>query len=673
MKRPVFTLALLVLGCTAGGPPPAGVVPAAGPGSAPLPPPSSASHLSPVPPVRGPLAIRVIYPAATDVVDARDSSFLFGSLGTGDARLTVNGTPVPVWPNGAWLAWVALPPDSVMNFALEARTPTDSASLTWPVRRARRFVPPDSGVWLDSLSIRPRGRVWWPRAEWLPVSVRAVPGATVGIRWPDGRLTPLAPDLAPEELPAAIRAFDRDSTHLRPVISHQRYVGAVRGLAVGADPGPIVGGPQPSTSCPMMASGGASCPMSGRASPQPMAIAPPPPVIEAIVGTDTARASWNIQLGLTDSLPVEVVLDDDTAGTGTTDQLTVGRALPGGTYQWFFPTGTHAAATARLGDDLRLALSRGSVAWINVADAQPLPAGLPQPRAVIESVTLTPGRGSLLLRIPASVAVPYLVTEGDRSLTVRLYGAVGDVNWMRYGGTDPYVTAMAWDQPASDEVTITLSLASPLWGYRAHWAGNDLLLEIRRPPEIDASHPLAGRRIVVDPGHPPVGATGPTGLREADANLAVALRLRDLLAEAGARVLMTRTSDTAVDLWPRVHFADSVDAELLISIHNNALPDGVEPFRNNGSSVFYNQPQSVALAMDIQQALVRLLGLRDLGVGRGDLALVRPTWMPAVLCEGLFMMIPDQEAALRSPQGQSLYARAVYDGVVRFLEQRAGM
>jgi N-acetylmuramoyl-L-alanine amidase len=153
----------------------------------------------------------------------------------------------------------------------------------------------------------------------------------------------------------------------------------------------------------------------------------------------------------------------------------------------------------------------------------------------------------------------------------------------------------------------------------------------------------------------------------------VALRLRDLLAEAGARVLMTRTSDTAVDLWPRVHFADSVDAELLISIHNNALPDGVEPFRNNGSSVFYNQPQSVALAMDIQQALERLLGLRDLGVGRGDLALVRPTWMPAVLCEGLFMMIPDQEAALRSPQGQSLYARAVYDGVVRFLEQRAGM
>jgi len=643
-------------------------------GTPPPPPPSStSSHLPPVPRVQGPLAISVVYPAATDIVDAADSSFLFGSLGTGNATLTVNGAEVPVWPNGAWLAWVALPSDSVMHFDLVARTPTDSAALTWPVRRARRFVAPDSGAWIDTLSIRPRGRVWWPAGEWLRVSVRATPGAAVQIRWPDGSTTPLVPDLGPEQLPAAIRAFDRDSARLRPVITRQRYAGAVRGVAIGADPGPIVGPPAPPNGCPMMAAAGGPCPMHGRASPLPSPISPPLPVIEAIVGTDTARSPWDIQLALTDSMAAEIVLDDDTAGTGTTDGLTVGRALPGGTYQWFFPTGTHAAATARLGDDLRLTLSRGSIAWINVADAQPLPPGLPQPRAVIESVTLTPGAGSLVLRVPSSTQVPYQVTEGQRSVTLRLYGAVGDVNWMRYGGTDPYVTAMAWDQPAADEVTITLALAAPLWGYRVHWEGNDLLLEIRRPPAIDVAHPLAGRRIVVDPGHPPVGATGPTGFREADANLAVALKLRDLLAAAGAQVLMTRTTDTPVDLWPRVHFADSVNAELLISIHNNALPDGVEPYRNNGSSVFYNQPQSVGLAMDIERALVRLLGLRDLGVGRGDLALVRPTWMPAVLCEGMFMMLPDQEAALRSPQGQALYARAVFDGIERFLEERAGM
>ena len=101
------------------------------PGTTPAPTPATAaSHLPPVPVASGPLALTVIYPGPDAVVDARDSSFLFGSTGTGQAQLTINGQPVRVWPNGAWLAWVALPPDSVMNFDLVARTATDSATLT---------------------------------------------------------------------------------------------------------------------------------------------------------------------------------------------------------------------------------------------------------------------------------------------------------------------------------------------------------------------------------------------------------------------------------------------------------------------------------------------------------------------------------------------------------------
>src|SRR4051812_30836741 len=72
--------------------------------------------LPPVPRVEGPLHINVVYPAPNDVVEARDSSFLFGSVGNGGATLTINGQPVRVWPNGAWLAWIAFPPDSQMNF-----------------------------------------------------------------------------------------------------------------------------------------------------------------------------------------------------------------------------------------------------------------------------------------------------------------------------------------------------------------------------------------------------------------------------------------------------------------------------------------------------------------------------------------------------------------------------
>jgi N-acetylmuramoyl-L-alanine amidase len=144
-----------------------------------------------------------------------------------------------------------------------------------------------------------------------------------------------------------------------------------------------------------------------------------------------------------------------------------------------------------------------------------------------------------------------------------------------------------------------------------------------------------------------------------------------MLQADGAKVLMTRTSDSAVDLWPRVAIAESSGADLFVSIHNNALPDGINPFTNNGTSVFYNHPRSVPLASAIQRSLVKRLSLPDLGISRADLAVVRATWLPSVLVEGMFMILPEQEAALRSSPGRQRYARGVYDGIRAFLHDRA--
>ena len=395
-------------------------------------------------------------------------------------------------------------------------------------------------------------------------------------------------------------------------------------------------------------------------------------VVEAILGADTARARWPLQVAVLDTLPLVAELRRRlrrTSAPATASRS--GRALPGGTYAWFFPSGTRAAVTGRRNGDLRLRLSQGAEAWVPAADARPLAPGGPVPQAVVGSVQLTRGPEHATVRIPVSQRVPFRIEEHERSLALTLYGAAGDVNWMRYGPVDSVVSRMSWRQAASDEVALTFDLARPVWGYRARWDRLDLLLDIRRPPAIDPSAPLHGRLIAVDPGHPPGGAVGPTGLREAEANLAVALELRKLLQSAGARVLMTRTTDSVVDLWPRVQLAERAGADVLVSIHNNALPDGLNPFVNNGTSVYYNQPRSIPLARAVQAALLRRLGLRDLGVGRGDLALVRGTWMPSVLTEGLFMMLPDQEAALRSAAGQRRYAQAVFEGLRGYLEERA--
>jgi N-acetylmuramoyl-L-alanine amidase len=197
------------------------------------------------------------------------------------------------------------------------------------------------------------------------------------------------------------------------------------------------------------------------------------------------------------------------------------------------------------------------------------------------------------------------------------------------------------------------------------------MLEVRRPPAVRAGRPLHGIRVALDPGHPPAGATGPTGAYEGDAVLAVARQAAALFERAGAQVVLLRNDTLPLELVERTRAAEAANADLLISVHANALPDGVNPWVNSGTSVYYFHLRAVPLARHVNRALVRRFGVRDLGIGRGDLALARPTWMPAILTEGLFMMVPEQEAVLISPEGQHRYAQALVEGTRAFLEEWA--
>ena len=579
----------------------------------------------------GPPRIDLVYPAPTDVVQASDSTFLFGNVGRGDATLTVNGAGVTVQNDGAWIAWVPLPDDTVADVPIVVVATGDTQQLVAHLRLAPRFHPPEGAVWVDTASFEPAGTMRWPAGAGIRLRVRATAGASVRLTTLSGTVIPFVPDSLPDEPAWGIRAFGVDSAAYHRPARADRYLGWLPAEALDRSA-----------------------------------------VLEVALGADTVRAAWPLQLAVLDPRrPPVVVLDDDTARTGTTDSLTVGKAVPGGTYQWFFPTGTTAAVSGSLNGEVRLALSSSATAWVNAADVHSLPAGTPPPGGVVGSVRLAAESGWVTLRVPLPARLPYRVEEGDRSLTLRIYGGASDVNWMQYGGTDSLVTGMSYRQESADELTITLELSRRVWGYRSRFDGRDLLLDVRRPPSIDPLHPLRGRTIILDPGHPPLGATGPTRLAEPVVVLAVALKTRQLLERAGATVLLTRSDATPVDLYPRTQFAERHGADVLVSIHANALPDGVNPFVNNGTSVYYFQPRSADLARALDRALVRRLDVRDLGMGRGDYALVRPTWLPAALTEGLFIMLPEQERLLRSESGQWAYARGVAEGIETFLRERA--
>jgi N-acetylmuramoyl-L-alanine amidase len=180
---------------------------------------------------------------------------------------------------------------------------------------------------------------------------------------------------------------------------------------------------------------------------------------------------------------------------------------------------------------------------------------------------------------------------------------------------------------------------------------------------------LAGLKIMLDPGHSKdSGAVGPTGLAEKDANLWIAKELRAILAGKGATVLMTRTGNEDVPLYNRPDTAIKENVDILISIHNNALPDGVNPFTNNGTSAYYYFPQSRPLAEAIHKHLLAQTKLPDNGLYYGNLALTRVSNFPAVLVECAFMMIPEQESLLKKAPFRHKIAQGICDGITEFLK-----
>src|SRR3954453_1750418 len=457
---------------------------------------------------REPIALRVVYPAPADRVRAPASSFLLGSVSSRDVQLTINGSKVRVWADGAWLAWLPFPPDSVMQFRIAATRAGDTTQMLYLVRRDQRFLPGEvhsGAVWLESMSLTPRGQAWVPGNEYMTLSVRAAEATNVRIQLPDGSTLPHLPQRQPEEVLPAIRAFEHDTTKLLTP-DEVRFVGVVRGKALGPDPGPVLRGPSPAL-IQVLGRAVWRC-VTGAACPTPYADLLSPDsgwaTLEAAVDRDTVRVRWPLQIALLDTLPLVTEFDDDTMGTGKTDSLTPGRATPGGPYQWFLPTGTRSQVTARLNEDLRIRLSPGAVAWVPASDARPLPRGIPAPSAVVGSVTLSSLPDRVALRIPLTQRVPFQVLESEQTLSLRFYSSVADVDWIRYGG-DTLIQRLRWSQSSNDELSFTAELTQPVSGYRPRWDRNDLLFEIRRPPVVSSSHPLRGRRIAIDPGPPPLG------------------------------------------------------------------------------------------------------------------------------------------------------------------------
>jgi N-acetylmuramoyl-L-alanine amidase len=130
---------------------------------------------------------------------------------------------------------------------------------------------------------------------------------------------------------------------------------------------------------------------------------------------------------------------------------------------------------------------------------------------------------------------------------------------------------------------------------------------------------------------------------------------------------MTREGDQEVSLGDRVALANDRKVDLLISIHNNALPDGRDPVKEHGTSSYWYHKQSKELARALKNGLVKEVGLPDTGDRFQNLALCRPSAMQAVLMEVGYVVNPDEYAKLIDPAFQEKAARGLLSGLYNYL------
>ena len=164
------------------------------------------------------------------------------------------------------------------------------------------------------------------------------------------------------------------------------------------------------------------------------------------------------------------------------------------------------------------------------------------------------------------------------------------------------------------------------------------------------------------------GAIGPTEVPEKNINIAIANYLKEILEKKGAIVVMTRNNDEYVDLYERVRIANKKEAEILISIHNNSLPDGKNPYLIHGTSSYYYHDFSKPLAQCIQNSLLLTTGFPDHGVQNASFVLTRPTMPVSVLLEIGFMINPFEYEMLLNKNNQKKYAMAIVDGIEKYLK-----
>ena len=213
-------------------------------------------------------------------------------------------------------------------------------------------------------------------------------------------------------------------------------------------------------------------------------------------------------------------------------------------------------------------------------------------------------------------------------------------------------------------ITIFLMVFVSLFAFSFKIANNNMLNKEITTETV--ALPVTNRVIVIDAGHgtPDEGAESNNGVTEAEINLRIALKLQNLLEQSGAKVILTRSNETAIydidkktlrekkvsDIHNRVKIGNESSADIFVSIHLNKIPQN----QYWGWQCFYNQNEkSKILAENLQNNLNEAIQKENKRIA-----------MNIVECG--FLSNEEEEKRLQEDDYQNRLAWGIYNGIMDY-------
>ena len=250
--------------------------------------------------------------------------------------------------------------------------------------------------------------------------------------------------------------------------------------------------------------------------------------------------------------PSRITILDEPKVVETRHKDTVVRLCPGQARTTPLGAGVRLFVDGWQGDSIRCLLTPTKHVWILKEDLSIEEHPSFPPVSPVRTINIQPENKGARLVIPLNQRLPYQIEQHlkPNRLVLKIFGATADTDWITESPTDSaLLESVTWKQNEDKVYELTVHFkSSRQWGYWADYEDSNLILHIKGPPYLvptNIGQPLSGLIVCVDPGHgkEEAGSIGPSGIKESQINLDIALSLKDKLEHLGAKVILTRTTE----------------------------------------------------------------------------------------------------------------------------------